>query len=227
MQITDSGVVVSLPGGLTGQVPANEISDVLHKVYGNAASMTGKRAREYLEENVPEISSIISMHQPVRVYVLEAVMGSKKEGKKKSLTLSMRSSLVNRGIALKHLMPGFPISGCVTSKEDHGFIVSAGVSGVTFFLPFSGVPQNLGELVIGKPVDCIVDSVNEGARTATLRAQRKSVAEAITRGSLLPFNALGPGMLFHVIVEKVVRVSCAKRTDVYVRCVHERDFSVI
>jgi hypothetical protein len=39
---------------------------------------------------------------------------------KKSLALSMRTALINRNLTIKHLYPGFFISGCVMSIEDHG-----------------------------------------------------------------------------------------------------------
>ena len=39
-----------------------------------------------------------------------------------SLELSCRASLVNRGVSMKQLLPGFPILGCLTSKEDHGYV---------------------------------------------------------------------------------------------------------
>lgn len=61
----------------------------------------------------------------------------------------MRASLLNRGIGLKHMAHGFPVSGCVVSKEDHGVVMNCGLSGVSFFLPHTAIPQALGELPIG------------------------------------------------------------------------------
>lgn len=60
--------------------------------------------------------------------------------------------------------------------------------------------------VSGQPIECVIESVNEDARIATLRAHRKPVQEAITRGSLLPFNGLVCGMLLNVYVQTVVEV---------------------
>ncbi len=54
----------------------------------------------------------------VRVYVLG--QAERSDAQKKTISLSMRSSLVNKGLAMKHFSVGFPISGCVSSKEDHG-----------------------------------------------------------------------------------------------------------
>ena len=62
--------------------------------------------------------------QMVRCFVLEQV--EKNEGAaggaqgKKVIHLYMRASLVNRGLSMKHVSVGFPVYGCVASKEDHG-----------------------------------------------------------------------------------------------------------
>lgn len=54
---------------------------------------------------------------------------------------------------------------------------------------------------LGQPVDCIVESVNVTAMTVTLKANRKSVTEAvITESSKLSFNSLQPGMLVDAII---------------------------
>ena len=245
LQIMDNFVVVSLPGGVTGTVAMSELSDAMHKLSADVsapAAGSKKLSSAQIVSSLINIRALVAAMQPVRCYVLDVV--EKSDTKKKSLVLSMRSSLVNRGLAIKHMIPGFPISGCISSKEDHGYVVSAGVNAVTFFLPFKAVPQALSlevngtaeasgntssaspasaapapasalpgsHLPIGQPIECIVEAVNETARSVTLRAQRKATSEAITKGELLPFNALCPGMKFLVTVEKVAQVSLLNRT---------------
>jgi hypothetical protein len=56
-------------------------------------------------------------------------------------------------------------------------------------------------------VETLVESVNFGANTVSLRAQRKSVAEAMTRGSKLAFASLQPGMMVNAIIDKIATVS--------------------
>ena len=73
----------------------------------------------------------------------------------------------------------------------------------------SAVPTG-GDLTIGQPIECIVDNANETARSVTVRAQRKAVSEGITKGNLLPFNGLSPGMKFLVTIDKVVQVRSQK-----------------
>ena len=70
----------------------------------------------------------------MRCYVLEQTQKS-DSNKRKIINLSLRASLINKGLALKHLSEGFPVYGCVVSQEDTGYVIEAGVSGVNFFLP--------------------------------------------------------------------------------------------
>lgn len=58
----------------------------------------------------------------------------------------------------------------------------------------------------GQTVDCVVESLNESAHTAVLRAQRKAVVEAIARGGNLAFTSIVPGMMLNVTVDKIVEV---------------------
>ena len=51
------------------------------------------------------------------------VLQKENTEKSKTLYLSMRNSLVNRGILFKHIQKGFPIKGCIESVEDHGLVV--------------------------------------------------------------------------------------------------------
>ena len=222
LQIMDNFLVISLPGGVTGTVSISELSDSMHRLSGDLYNSKGKQAAGAAK--LPDIRTLVIATQPVKCYVLNVIEKSEKQ--KKSLVLSMRSSLVNRGLAMKHLSPGFPLSGCISSKEDHGYIISCGVSAVNFFLPFKAVPLALligidttvaavegvvaptsADLPIGQPIECVVEAVNEAARSVTLRAQRKATTEAVTKGMLLPFNALCPGMKFHVTVEKIAQVT--------------------
>lgn len=58
--------------------------------------------------------------QLVRCYVIDQL--DRVDSKKKTISLSLRQSLVNKGIAFKHFSSGFPLYCCIVSKEDHGYI---------------------------------------------------------------------------------------------------------
>jgi len=209
LNVTDKLIVVSLPGGLTGTVPYHEISDVVYRDVttssSSSSSSSDNKKGKKMHQNMVSIKSLIQPMQQVRCYILEPIEKAGSDKKKKTLSLSMRSSYINKGLAFKNLLPGFPIYGCITSKEDHGYVISAGMNGVTFFLPHQAIPQSAGEYIIGQPIETVVDTINEGARTVTLRAQQKSVREAVVRGGTLQFNALTVGMMFNATVDKIVQ----------------------
>jgi len=160
LQIFDSKALISLPGGAVGAVEIEEISDATYRLVQaykaefsakkQSASLAGRRFNPASEMTAkrPDIHALLVPMQAVRVFVMGQ---EQQEGvKRKSLALSLRSSYVNRSLQAKHLVPGFPVSGCVVSREDHGYIISAGISGVNLFLPTKLVPVALGELVIGE-----------------------------------------------------------------------------
>jgi rRNA biogenesis protein RRP5 len=226
LHIAENYAVVSLPGGLTGTLQYGELSDVCYNQHrqsekkklvsssstayggggggGPRGSKGHDRERDRDASRTP-ISDLLTPMQPVRVYVL-GTTESKKSGKK-SLALSMRLSLVHRGMALKHLMIGVPIAAAVASVEDNGYLMNGGIPDVNFFLPSNRVPSAFGRLELGSTLGCVVHEVNEGSRTVVLRAHPKSVREALMFGSKLAFNNLLPGHLMNIVVDKVVQVS--------------------
>lgn len=200
LQITEKSVIVSLPGGLTGTVAKHEVSDIIYKI---AVEEQEQRRAKNFKSNVPEPSSVLKLYQCVRCYVLEQTQKS-DNNKRKIINLSLRASLINKGLALKHLSEGFPVYGCVVSQEDTGYVVEAGISGVNFFLPEKAMPTSFGTLAVGQPIEGVIAKLSEGARAATLRAHPKAVYEAMTSSSSLTFAALCPGMRVNVVVDKVV-----------------------
>ena len=84
---------------------------------------------------LPEVFHIqkTSTQQRMSIPVFTVYIKNKKKGKgkKNDIALSMRSSYVNRHLQMKNIGEGFTLSGCIASKEDHGYIISFGVDGGT------------------------------------------------------------------------------------------------
>jgi len=203
LSLTKTHVIVSLPGGVTGSVIFSELSDVVSRfphIHVSKKSSSGG-------VTYPSIDKLIAPLEPVQVYVLGSVDGGDSARTKKTLQLSMRLSLVHRGLALKHMLVGGMLPATVSSVEDEGYVMSAGIPGVTFFMPMRKVPASLGRLVLGRTIRCVIDNVNENSRAVILRAHPKSVREALTFGAKLGFTNLMPGNLVTVVVDKVVQVS--------------------
>lgn len=132
--------------------------------------------------------------------------GDKGSNIRRTVTLSMRASLLQKSVQLKHLMEDFPLHGCIASIEDHGYVINTGLKGVTAFLAAKDVPK-ASTLLVGQPVETTVASVNVSARMVVVKIHRKKVIAAVTRGTSLTFNALTAGMLVDCVVKRTVEVS--------------------
>ena len=196
LQITEEKAVVSLPAGITGTISLSNISDVIHQATNTKYK---KNERRYL----PKISELISLYQPIRCFILG--LADRLNTNKKTLLLSLRASLINRNISFHHLQPGFPLYGCISSIEDHGYIVSVGLADINCFLSLKRCPKD-SKYIIGQPVECIVESVNEYARSVSLSTKPKEVIKSMTFGSKLTLNSLIPGMLVNAVIDKVLQV---------------------
>ena len=77
--------------------------------------------------------------------------------------------LINRGLAAKNITVGLPMSGCVISKEDHRYLVSAGISGTHFFLSNKAIPKAKGELTVGQPIEGCAPYCAHGCAQSSLK----------------------------------------------------------
>lgn len=156
---------------------------------------------------MPHIKQLLQERQIVRCFIIRNEVNEDGKIKKKKIILSMKCSLVNKGVALKHLHQGFPISAGVVSKEDHGYIMNAGINGVNFFLATRDAGKY--DLPLGKTISCVVNTVNEDSRTVSLKIAKSiqhSCPDKPIITTSLPFLAITPGMLFEVVVEQVLQV---------------------
>jgi rRNA biogenesis protein RRP5 len=126
------------------------------------------------------------------------------------LSLSLRGSVVNRGLRFEHLLPGGTLYAALASEEDHGWVLSTGLDGVTAFLPKKNIKGRLpvGGLRLGMPLTVIVLAVNEAARALTCGVDDGVATFALTRGALT-LSALKPGMLVHGLVDAHLRSGLA------------------
>jgi rRNA biogenesis protein RRP5 len=192
LQIEEKSAVISAPNGHTAILHVQDLSDVIHDI----CARRNADESNVSHQDIPDLRHLLELHQPIRCCVLPM---NEKRGR---LQVSCRSSLINRGLALKHLTKGFLISGCILSIEDHGCIISTGIPDVNFFLPKRGKDDSA--FLIGQQIDCIVDDVNTESRTVTLQQRKNNYHDAPLSTKTLPFLALSPGMLFEVLVDKKV-----------------------
>lgn len=85
-----------------------------------------------------------------------AIISLAKEAGGRHIELSLRASVINKGLSLSQLTKGSGVYGSVTSAEDHGYVVSLGLDGVTAFLPMKDAPE--AGLEAGQPVETVIQA---------------------------------------------------------------------
>lgn len=83
-----------------------------------------------------------------------AILSLAKEAKGRHIELSLRASVLNKGTCLSQLTKGSGVYGSVVSVEDHGYVITLGLDGVTAFLPAADAPK--GGLKAGQPVETVI-----------------------------------------------------------------------
>lgn len=83
-----------------------------------------------------------------------SIVSLAKEVGGRHIELTLRASVVNKGLSLSQLTAGCGVYGSVVSAEDHGYVVSLGLDGVTAFLPIKEAPE--GGLRAGQPVEAVI-----------------------------------------------------------------------
>lgn len=160
------------------------------------------------------LSALLVPGQYVSCVVLrtpEAAAGqAATEGSKAPpLSVSMHPTLVNDGLDFSHLTKDVAaIWGFVVSKEDHGFVVELGVSGVHAFLPFKNVVGGPASLLAGSPAFFSITAVKTSAHSVVLSYDPSKRDHVSTSSAALSLTSLKPGTLVNATVKKVFPPNC-------------------
>jgi rRNA biogenesis protein RRP5 len=209
---------VALPGGISGRVSFPEVSDPLFARFSAAAAGAVMDPLQHQEATLRLVLAALRPGQVVRAVVLTMPAAADKHkgssasssGGKASqkLSLTLRASVVNRGLKLEHLLPGGALSGAVASVEDHGYVIATGLEGITAFLArkhVKGGADAEAQLTEGSPVEVVVLAVKEEARSITCGFDPSVTPKALTRGSALTLQGLKPGMLVNAAVDMLLK----------------------
>ena len=136
--------------------------------------------------------------------------GAARSGGGHRVVVSLKPELSNAGVVAETLRPGSFVSGYVHSVEDHGFVVSTGVAGVTAFLPFAACDGTAGQSGTrlapdsppGFPLFATVTAINRAAHTLTLACSAKAVTSAVSSEPSHTIYTVKPGMLVRATVER-------------------------
>ncbi|CAM9127824.1 unnamed protein product [Choristocarpus tenellus] len=203
-KVCEHDMVVSLPSSLSGVVRRSEVSDYMYNramtkftAHSGVAQVKDRYWNTSGEEEEP-LTKIFKEGQVVRCAILSLV----KDFNGRHIELSLRASVVNKGLSLTQLTQGSSIYGAVGSCEDHGYVISLGLEGVTAFLPLKNAPPE--GLVPGQPLEAVIESVKVAARTLTLSVDPLAVSTAVTTGASFNLRSLKPGMLVKTTVDTVL-----------------------
>jgi rRNA biogenesis protein RRP5 len=142
-EINELDLVVSLPNGLAGYVTLAEVSDVMAdrvaafvaKADESDESDDEENGDKKQEDELPRLADLFRLGQLVRCVIVRL----DDDGANKRIELTLRASVVNRGLQSDSIQPGSVIYGAIKSIE--GLNISIRSSSHTRFLfifPYHG-----------------------------------------------------------------------------------------
>ncbi|KAL1925395.1 uncharacterized protein VTP21DRAFT_278 [Calcarisporiella thermophila] len=224
-QINDYDLVVSLPNHLTGYVSITDISEPLTKLVEKAAmedaeesdeeeDMEPDRDEKKETTELPDLKTLFHIGQWVPCVIVQlegpsadAAAVSGHEKRRKRIELSLKPELLNSGVSSKDLQPGMQISASVQSVEDHGYILSVGMDGMSGFLhnkdAASYIEAHGGRaLRVGQLLLCTVQGVPD-KRTVRLTLDAERYRKAPLEKAVSTISSLLPGNLVEALVTGV------------------------
>ncbi|KAJ1140728.1 hypothetical protein NDU88_007070, partial [Pleurodeles waltl] len=201
-EATDFELIVSLPHGLTGFVQVTNICEAYTKLLSKQVET------EELSVDLAPLSELFTPGMLVRCSVssLETTKGGFH-----SLKLSLNPKDVNKALSPGTLMPGMLLSGCVSSVEDHGYLIDIGVGGNKAFLPRQKAQNYIkqsnkagSELKIGQYLNCLIEEVKDHGRIVCLSVNQSDVMAALaTKEQKWTLQNLLPGLVVKSQIQKV------------------------
>ncbi|XP_007665837.1 protein RRP5 homolog isoform X2 [Ornithorhynchus anatinus] len=194
-------MVISLPNGLRGFVQATSISDTYTK------KLAEQVEREEFLEDVMPLSALYLPGMLVRC-VVNSIETTKKG--KQSIRLSLNPKEVNRGLSAGTLSPGMLLTGTVSSREDHGYLIDIGVRESKAFLPRKKAQEYISmrnkgsELKLGQYLWCYVEEVKGNGSIVRLSIGSAEVASALaTEEQNWTLDNVLPGLVVKAVIQKV------------------------
>ncbi|XP_063163179.1 protein RRP5 homolog isoform X1 [Candoia aspera] len=194
-------LVISLPDALTGFVQITCICDAYNQLLNEQVAT---------DEPVEELNSLSDLFPP-GMLVRCAVVGTEKNivGHQR-IQLTINPKDVNKALNPTALKTGMLLSGCISSIEDHGYLIDIGIPGTKAFLPrqkAQGYLQSLNkgtELKIGQYLNCLIEEVKNGGRIIRISINQSEVASAIaTEEQNWSLTSLLPGLVVKAQVQEV------------------------
>ncbi|CAL4105349.1 unnamed protein product, partial [Meganyctiphanes norvegica] len=163
-------------------------------------------SEEDAEDDVSTLQELFKVGQYLvtRVSSCESINGRVK------VILSLQPEDVNFGLSVEHLEEGVSVLSCaVTSMEDNGYVVDAGLKNVrAAFIPKSAA-KNAGIVGVGSIVRCVVTSIGSSEAGAAVRLSLNADAKLMASihvdvSDTTNLATLAPGTLIATNIEQVL-----------------------
>ncbi|XP_071987184.1 protein RRP5 homolog isoform X3 [Engystomops pustulosus] len=193
-------LVVSLPYGLIGFVQATCICEAYTELLKEQVE------KDKLLDSLSPLSELYSPGMLVRCTVLSL---GRLSTNRQSIQLSLNPKLVNSELSASTLQKGMFLCGCVSSIEDHGYLVDIGIAGTYAFLPNEKAKvyldqTNKASLQVGQYLNCVIDHKEKGGQTVRLSITQSDVGNAIaTEDQKWTMNYLLPGLVVKAQIQKI------------------------
>ncbi|KAH9674101.1 rRNA biogenesis protein RRP5 [Citrus sinensis] len=191
-EVNEKDLVICLPGGLRGLARA---ADALDPILDNEI--------EANEDNL--LPTIFHVGQLVSCIVLQLDDDKKEIGKRK-IWLSLRLSLLYKGLSLETVQEGMVLTAYVKSIEDHGYILHFGLPSFTGFLPRNNLAENSGiDVKPGLLLQGVVRSIDRTRKVVYLSSDPDTVSKCVTKDLKgISIDLLVPGMMVTARVQSIL-----------------------
>ncbi|XP_077205715.1 protein RRP5 homolog [Paroedura picta] len=194
-------LTVSLPNGLSGSVQVTRICEAYSRMLSEQVAM------DKPVEDLSPLSELFTTGMLLRCAVIGVEKGA--EGHH-GIQLSINPRDVNKALNTAALRTGMLLSGCISSVEDHGYLIDIGVHAAKAFLPrekaqsYFQSKEKGAELKIGQYLNCLIDEVKNSGRIIRISISQSEVAAAIaTEVQNWTLCSLLPGLVVKAQIQEV------------------------
>lgn len=220
-EVNSRDLVISLPGGLRGIVTADEASDYLSELQSIMPSTTQdaiiKRKTLHGKEILKSrnefgnlsINDLFTVGQLVPCVVCRLGRGEENETRKdsKRICLSLRLSLLHKGLTIDAVQDGMVMMACVKSVEDHGYVLSFGLPSFSGFLPHrdNKAGSTGSQLKKGQLVQGVVSGIDRVTRVIAMKIDPTLVNNNMIKDyGGLSVDLLVPGTMVNARVQAIL-----------------------
>ncbi|XP_035743822.1 protein RRP5 homolog isoform X2 [Vespa mandarinia] len=193
-EVKEYELIVSLPGGLNGQLTAPNIS---------------KSYNDLLISIVRGEVNQVSQYKPltelydIGEYIVCYIQSTQADGKW-NIQLSLESHLINQNVDIKYLVIGTRLVCSVSSVEDHGYILDTGIPNVRAFISIKDIDADK-KYFVGKQIFCCIKELQTTNNVTTINLSTiQKLIHKVADYEIESLDVLTPGTRVPLRVRKIL-----------------------